>query len=220
MSTRLIWSSPAQVCLERSGAIPIGLPYRSRISFRRSCFRKTTPVFHERDSSAHGTHHEVGFSGHSLERSGENATDLDLYYPPGREPAMRRSTVRFQGSWELRSLFVCFALLAATSFEIRGLVKDLRAVSSRNLSVFHLAARSKGASDQSSSLEEPTSRNHDESGDAWHNRSLLQALDVPHQSSAPSIRAVYPCVAHSCASWNQPMMSWVVTFSSASPRAS
>ena len=34
------------------------------------------------------------------------------------------------------------------------------------------------------------------------------------------LRAVYPCVAHSSASWNQPMMSWVVTFSSASPRAS
>src|SRR5271157_3985886 len=34
------------------------------------------------------------------------------------------------------------------------------------------------------------------------------------------LRAVYTCVAISPASWNQPMMSWRVTFSSASPKAS
>ena len=56
------------------------------------------------------------------------------------------------------------------------------------------------------------------------NGSNSSAASVVFQRSLkppePLFRAVYPCDAHSCASWNQPMMSWVVTFSSASPRAS
>ena len=48
----------------------------------------------------------------------------------------------------------------------------------------------------------------------------LSSAASPDDGRTLAARAVYPCVAHSCASWNQPMMSWVVTFSSASPRAS
>ena len=138
----------------------------------------------------------VGLSGRNLWRSGENATELDLNYPLDRGTTMRTSTARYQRSWEPYTMFVCFALLAAASFEIQGLVKDLQSVSAREQSEFQSDARSGGENDQSSRPEELTSRNHDESEKGGSDPSLLQAIDAPHQSSAPSIRPIHHGTTH------------------------
>ncbi len=109
---------------------------------------------------------------------------------------MRTSTARSQRSWEPHTLFVCFALLAAASFEIQGLVKDLQSVSAREQSEFQSDARSGGENDKSSRPEELTSRNHDESEEGGSDPSLLQAVDAAHQSSAPSIRPLHRGTRH------------------------
>jgi len=109
---------------------------------------------------------------------------------------MRTSTARSQRSWEPHTMFVCLALLAAASFEIQGLVKDLRSVSVRKLSEFQPDARSEGESDQSSNPEELTSGNHDESEEGGSDQSHLRAIDALHQSSAPSIRPLHRGTRH------------------------
>jgi hypothetical protein len=133
----------------------------------------------------------VGLSGRTLWRSGENATELDLNYPLDRGTTMRTSTARSQRSWEPHTMFVCFALLAAASFEIQGLVKDLQSVSAREQSEFQSDARSGGENDQSSRPEELTSRNHDESEKGGSDPSLLQATGLWRKGRKSSQKWVY-----------------------------
>jgi hypothetical protein len=92
---------------------------------------------------------------------------------------MRTPTARSRGASERHTTFICLALLAAALFEIGGLVKDLRGISTTKDSEYSPDTRTELEIDASS-------RSHDAWAVGRSERESLQAIDEAYQSSAPS----------------------------------